>query len=187
MASCLANICALVCALACVKLLRSWSQSRILPPLPPGPRGLPLIGNALDMPAVEQWEASRKLGEAYGEQHIIHLPSLSSASYIANMFSPGPIVHLNILGTPYIFLNSYEAAIDLFEKRGVKHSSRPRTAMIELYVLSPLGVRELHNHVAMKGRIDWLADCRHALRRYAQNIETTTPPFLRPSCCSRLL
>ena len=45
-------------------------------------------------------------------------------------------MHLNILGTPYIFLNSYEAAVELFEKRGAKYSFRPRMVMMELYVFS---------------------------------------------------
>ena len=50
-----------------MKLLRSWSQSRGQPPLPPGPKGLPVIGSALDVSGLEQWEAARKLGETYGD------------------------------------------------------------------------------------------------------------------------
>ncbi|KAL5478389.1 hypothetical protein ACEPAI_2573 [Sanghuangporus weigelae] len=109
MSSYLTDAAAVVCALACIKLLRSWSRNRNKPPLPPGPKGLPLIGNVLDMPEVEEWEAVRKWSETYG-----------------------PIIYLNIFGTSYIFLNSYEAAVELFEKRGAKYSSRPRMVMMEL-------------------------------------------------------
>ena len=35
-------------------------------------------------------------------------------------------------GTRYIFVNSYESAVDLFEKRGNNYSTRPYNAMLEL-------------------------------------------------------
>jgi hypothetical protein len=37
--------------------------------LPPGPIGLPLIGNLLDMPSEQEWLTFAKWGELYGE-HI---------------------------------------------------------------------------------------------------------------------
>jgi hypothetical protein len=36
------------------------------PPYPPGPRGLPLIGNILDMPAQKEWITFSKWGRDYG-------------------------------------------------------------------------------------------------------------------------
>jgi hypothetical protein len=35
-------------------------------PLPPGPKGLPLLGNALDMPKSRKWLTFTKWGEQYG-------------------------------------------------------------------------------------------------------------------------
>lgn len=35
-------------------------------PLPPGPAGLPLIGNLLDMPSDSDWLTFAKWGELYG-------------------------------------------------------------------------------------------------------------------------
>ena len=35
--------------------------------LPPGPKGLPLIGNVFDMPSENQWEAARQWGGTYGK------------------------------------------------------------------------------------------------------------------------
>lgn len=36
-------------------------------PLPPGPKGLPLIGNMLDMPASHEWRTFAQWGERWGE------------------------------------------------------------------------------------------------------------------------
>ncbi|EJC97587.1 cytochrome P450 [Fomitiporia mediterranea MF3/22] len=100
---------AVACILTCLWQFRSWRKNHDRPPLPPGPKGLPLIGNTLDMPEAEEWEAARKWGEKYG-----------------------PVVHVKNLGTSYIFVNSYQAAVDLFEKRGSIYSCRPKLAMWEL-------------------------------------------------------
>ncbi|KAL5514754.1 hypothetical protein ACEPAG_2070 [Sanghuangporus baumii] len=107
----LLDVSAVTAAVVCFGLLRSWRKRRDRTRLPPGPRRLPLIGNALDMPPKEEWEAARKWGEKYG-----------------------PVVYVEVFGLPYIFLNSYQAAVDLLEKRGSNYSSRPTTVMFELRV-----------------------------------------------------
>jgi hypothetical protein len=45
------------------KLLSSKSPA----PLPPGPKGLPLLGNILDMPSSFEWVTFSLWGEKYGE------------------------------------------------------------------------------------------------------------------------
>ena len=129
MSSYLTDIAAIFCTLVCIRLLQSWGRRRNKLPLPPGPKGRPVIGNALDMPETEPWEAARKWGEIYGMDF--------SESYLhrwMNLALLGPVVHLDIFGTSFVFLNTYEAAVDLFEKRGAKYSSRPRITMMELHV-----------------------------------------------------
>lgn len=41
----------------------------------------------------------------------------------------GPIVYMNVIGKPYIIINSYEVARELLEKGGQKYSDRPRFIM----------------------------------------------------------
>ncbi|PAV17224.1 cytochrome P450 [Pyrrhoderma noxium] len=79
------------------------------PSSPPGPDGLPLVGNILDSRNDDMWETARRWGEKYG-----------------------PIVSISNLGSPIIFLNSYETMVDLLEKRGGTYSSRPKNVMLDL-------------------------------------------------------
>ncbi|OCH90935.1 cytochrome P450 [Obba rivulosa] len=71
-------------------------------PLPPGPRGLPIIGNLLDMPTHYQWKTFARWSEEYGD-----------------------LISVKVLGQTYILLNSLEHVIELFERRGAIYSDRP--------------------------------------------------------------
>ena len=52
---------------------RTRQRGRRRLPLPPGPKGLPLIGNVLDMPKLVLAKEYLKLSDAYGEcPHDIH-------------------------------------------------------------------------------------------------------------------
>ncbi|KIJ25480.1 hypothetical protein M422DRAFT_38684 [Sphaerobolus stellatus SS14] len=77
------------------------------PPLPPGPKPLPLLGNLLDMPVVALCVKYAEWGEKYGD-----------------------VVHVRALGKHIIILNSYKAATELLHQRGSIHSSRPQTPMV---------------------------------------------------------
>lgn len=72
--------------------------------LPPGPKGLPLIGNLLDLPPP-------------GEQEWIHWRKHKSLY--------GPVSSITVLGQTIIILNDYQAAVDLLEKKSGIHSDRP--------------------------------------------------------------
>ena len=43
-----------------------FSQTRRRAPLLPGPKGLPLIGNVLDMPTQQEWKTFTQWGETWG-------------------------------------------------------------------------------------------------------------------------
>lgn len=47
----------------------------------------------------------------------------------------GDLVYIENFGTPFLFVNSAEAAYELFVKRGVNYSSRPNMTMVNLCVL----------------------------------------------------
>ncbi|VDC01456.1 unnamed protein product, partial [Peniophora sp. CBMAI 1063] len=70
--------------------------------LPPGPPGLPLIGNALQI-AVQPWFKYSEWREIYGD-----------------------VIYLNAVGKPIIVLNSRKAATDLLDRRSVIYSDRPK-------------------------------------------------------------
>ncbi|KAH7139807.1 cytochrome P450 [Dactylonectria estremocensis] len=74
-------------------------------PLPPGPKGLPLVGNLNDLPEPGVLEAHHwlKHKELYG-----------------------PISSVTVMGQTLVIVNDAELAFELLEKRSVKHSSRPR-------------------------------------------------------------
>ncbi|KIM35577.1 hypothetical protein M413DRAFT_347955, partial [Hebeloma cylindrosporum] len=74
-------------------------------PLPPGPRGLPVLGN------------------------IFQIPKFQWFKYTEWQKEFGPIFSLNFAGNPVVVLNSHEVAADLLDRRSNTYSSRPRFIM----------------------------------------------------------
>ena len=60
-------LCCLIISYA-VRLMRWGARSRGRP-LPPGPRGLPIVGNFFHLRQPELWKAHDKLCQIYGEDH----------------------------------------------------------------------------------------------------------------------
>jgi cytochrome P450 len=83
-----------------------WKRSTDARTLPPGPKGLPLIGNLHQVPKKRQFEDLYRLSKDYG-----------------------PIMHLNMAGQPMVVLSSQRAARDLLTLRGARYSDRPRMVM----------------------------------------------------------
>ncbi|KAI0774005.1 cytochrome P450 [Fomes fomentarius] len=76
-------------------------RKRPLGPLPPGPRGLPLVGSVLDIPMTYQW---------------LHFSNWSQRW--------GDIISFSLLGQQYVIVNSAEKALDMLEKKSAIYSSR---------------------------------------------------------------
>jgi len=86
-------------------LIRKFIFTQKQLPLPPGPKGLPIIGNVADMPPKGglEWQHWLKHKNIYG-----------------------PLSSVTVFGQTIILLHDLEAALELLDKRGGKYSSRPR-------------------------------------------------------------
>ncbi|KAL1945436.1 hypothetical protein VTO73DRAFT_2287 [Trametes versicolor] len=97
-------------SIAVVLALRGlWLRRASKSPLPPGPRGLPLLGNLFDIPRQSAWKTFAAWSKEYGD-----------------------VVHLRVLGRPIILLNSAEATTDLLENRFGIYSDRPDFPLMNL-------------------------------------------------------
>ncbi|KAI0635121.1 cytochrome P450 [Trametes polyzona] len=74
--------------------------------LPPGPKGLPIVGNLRDLSLTGLWFNARKWAAQYGE-----------------------LVYLHAFGQGLLFVNTYDAAVALLEKRGAIYSDKPKMVM----------------------------------------------------------
>ncbi|KAH9911824.1 O-methylsterigmatocystin oxidoreductase [Epithele typhae] len=93
----------------------SWRRRSRGRPFPPGPPGLPFIGNLLDMPMVRPWEGLRELCHKYGD-----------------------ILGMTIMGSPVVVLNSANDISQYLDGHSATTSSRPRSASQELLDLTGL-------------------------------------------------
>ena len=101
-------------------------------PLPPGPKGLPLIGNLFDFPTNHQWLVYDEWQKTYGKYFIIDWPLLWT-TWTGHL---GDMVYFNVLGQDFLILGSLQRTTDLFEKRSSNYSDRMRLPMlVELCVL----------------------------------------------------
>ena len=93
-------------ALLALLFVRSKTQgtARHTLPLPPGPKGLPLIGNINDLPP-------------QGSQEYLHWLQFKDRY--------GPLSSITILGQTMIIIHGRDIALELMEKRASKHSGRP--------------------------------------------------------------
>ncbi|KAH9170547.1 cytochrome P450 [Lactarius sanguifluus] len=82
--------------------------------VPPGPRGLPLIGNALEL-RDKLWLFQSDCKQKYED-----------------------VMYLSALGQPILVLNSLKAVAELFDRRGTIYSSRPRLIMAQEIVAGNL-------------------------------------------------
>ncbi|KAH9474637.1 Cytochrome P450 monooxygenase 58 [Psilocybe cubensis] len=81
--------------------IMKWYQLRKI--MPPGPLGLPFIGNKYQLPAIKPWKKFAEWNTEYG-----------------------PVTSIFLGSTPVIVLGTAQPAWDLLEKRSDIYSSRPR-------------------------------------------------------------
>lgn len=121
----------LTVALACSCFLWLWLRRDSISSLslPPGPRGLPIIGNALRIPSSMPWKVFRDWSLIYGIATRWDLMGQAS-----DCFEPGDVMLLKIPTQRILVLSSVQAAVDLLEKRSDIYSSRPYIRMLDMYV-----------------------------------------------------
>ncbi|KAF7365937.1 Cytochrome p450 [Mycena venus] len=93
--------------ISCVLYYLLRLRSRKLP-LPPGPKGLPLLGNIYDVPEKQSWLAFLEMTKKYDSD----------------------IISLNLMGTTVVVLNSAASIQALLEDKSMIYSSRPPFPMV---------------------------------------------------------
>lgn len=88
-------------------------------PYPPGPKGLPLVGNIHDVPSHGEWITYADWSHKYSK--LSHSGLLQK---ILHQVADSDVVHLSVVGTHLVIVNSHEAAVELFEKRSAIYSDR---------------------------------------------------------------
>ncbi|KAJ3010464.1 hypothetical protein NUW54_g2472 [Trametes sanguinea] len=78
-------------------------------PLPPGPRGLPLVGNMFDLPVSRPWLGFRTMRATFGD-----------------------LIYLQALGNRFLVVSDPLAALELLEKKSANTSSRAANIVAKL-------------------------------------------------------
>ncbi|KAF8137299.1 cytochrome P450 [Boletus edulis] len=91
------------CALALVGILALvFVRRTVVCPLPPGPPGLPLVGNVVGIDTEAPWLTYTEWAKTYGD-----------------------LVYTQLLGKHIVIINSEKVAKDLLERRSKSYSDRP--------------------------------------------------------------
>ncbi|KAH8832196.1 cytochrome P450 [Flagelloscypha sp. PMI_526] len=108
-------------ALVTLTALAVWTLPKLVrkqpKPLPPGPRGWPIVGNLLEMPKEYSWHKFQDWLRQYGD-----------------------ICYINLAGQNVVLLGSNQVAFDLLDKRSGIYSDRPRFHVASDLLSGGLGI-----------------------------------------------
>ncbi|KAF5381630.1 hypothetical protein D9615_005548 [Tricholomella constricta] len=135
-------------------------------PYPPGPRPLPIIGNLLDLARGNEIETYLQLYKTYGG-----VPTHSRLLFANGGL--GDLVFLNVLGKKVLFVNSFQTAHHLFEKRSANYSDRNHSPMLH----ELMGWDWTFGHMPYGER--WKAHRRMFHRQFQQSVAPAHWPVQR--------
>lgn len=118
---------ALVCVIS-VSFQHILTKRRKLP-LPPGPRQLPIIGNALSIPTRRIAQVYREMSMKYGAC-TSYMATLCWVSAYSGLV--GDLVYLESFGQPLLVIGTHETALDLLERRSAKYADKVHSTMASL-------------------------------------------------------
>ena len=91
---------------------------------PPGPKGLPVIGNIFDVPTGDAFTSAAVYLQWSQRYSTLFHTLLTLTCPHALTYPDSEIVHLNLLGTHVVVVNTSSAATALFDKRSSIYSDR---------------------------------------------------------------
>ncbi|KAK7035675.1 cytochrome P450 [Favolaschia claudopus] len=98
-----------VLAISLTIWLRLYYSRKKKMPLPPSPKGYPLVGNVFDMPPSQSWITFAEWGKKYGG-----------------------IMSVTLMGQPFIIINDPAIATEVLDQRGNNYADRPTFEMANL-------------------------------------------------------
>jgi len=118
---------------ACTITIGLWIAVRMIrdkanPPYPPGPKGLPILGNVLDIDMNEPHVTYTEWGKTYG----LYFRSTSCLTWLHAYICEGDIVYSRILGQDFVIVNSESIARILADQRSSNYSDRPHSPIYRM-------------------------------------------------------
>lgn len=107
--------------------------------LPPGPPGLPFLGNALQLRS-QQWLTFMEWKQQFGATGFT-----LAAVWNSLTITLGDVFYVNAAGQPIIVLNTQKTAADLLDRRAGIYSDRPRNIVAAQILCGGLAIT-FQNH-----------------------------------------